>query len=98
MQSLERAISTAVHDGWSAATLSKRVSQYLKDYPKLKQDYGLRYGKAIDVQDCEYKSARLARTEINMAYREAELTRWAQLDFVVGYEIKRSEREYACPA
>lgn len=97
MQSLERAISTAVHDGWSAATLSKRVSQYLKDYPKLKQDYGLRYGKAIDVQDCEYKSARLARTEINMAYREAELTRWAQLDFVVGYEIKRSEREYACP-
>lgn len=97
MQSLERAISTAVHEGWSAATLSKRVSQYLKDFPKLKQDYTERFGKAIDVQDCEYKSARLARTEINMAYREAERTRWQELDFVTGYEVKRSGREYDCP-
>lgn len=97
MQSLERAISTAVHEGWSAATLSKRVSQYLKDFPKLKQDYTERFGKAIDVQDCEYKSARLARTEINMAYREAERTRWESLDFVTGYEVKRSGRQYDCP-
>ena len=33
---------------------------------------------------------RLARSEINMAYRTAEQTRWQQFDFVVGKEIKLS--------
>ena len=31
---------------------------------------------------------RLARTEINMAYRTAEQERWRKFDFVVGYEVK----------
>lgn len=31
---------------------------------------------------------RLARTEINMAYRAAEQERWKSFDFVVGYEVK----------
>lgn len=31
---------------------------------------------------------RLARTEINMAYRTAEQKRWEKFDFVVGYEVK----------
>lgn len=30
---------------------------------------------------------RLARTEINMAYRESEFLRWQQLDFVVGFRV-----------
>lgn len=30
---------------------------------------------------------RLARTEINMAYRESEYLRWQQLDFVVGFRV-----------
>lgn len=34
---------------------------------------------------------RLARTEINMAYRTAEQTRWQQFDFVVGYEVKTTQ-------
>lgn len=43
-----------------------------------------------------YKSAarnamRLARTEINMAYRTAERTRWQQMDFVVGFEVKTTQ-------
>lgn len=33
---------------------------------------------------------RLARTETNIAYRTADFERWAQLDFVVGIEIKLS--------
>lgn len=33
---------------------------------------------------------RLARTEINMAYRTADHERWQQFDFVVGIEIKTS--------
>lgn len=43
-----------------------------------------------------YKSSaknamRLARTEINMAYRTAEQERWKQFDFVVGYEVKTTQ-------
>lgn len=44
-----------------------------------------------------YKNAmRLTRTETNMAYRSAEQDRWQRMDFVVGYEIKRSKRGYDC--
>lgn len=34
---------------------------------------------------------RLARTEINMAYRKAEQERWKSFDFVVGYEVKTTQ-------
>lgn len=46
-----------------------------------------------------YKNAmRLTRTEINMAYRKADLERWTQFDFVVGYEVKRSmSGHFDCP-
>lgn len=87
---MEYAISSAVQKGISAVTLSKRLSKYLHDFPSLKADYKEKFGKAIDVKDCEYRSIRLARTEINMAYRTAEQLRWNQFDFVVGYEIKLS--------
>lgn len=87
---LECAISTGVEKGMSAVTLSKRLSQYLTDFDKLKADYKEKYGKAVDCLNCEYRSMRLARTEINMAYRTAEQKRWQQFDFVIGYEIKLS--------
>lgn len=87
---LEAALSAGVEKGMSAVALSKRVSQYLKDFPSLQRDYGERYGKAADIHDCEYRSARLARSEINMAYRNAEQERWKQMDFIVGYEVKTS--------
>lgn len=87
---MEEAISCAIRKGTSAVTLSKRISQYLQDYPKLAKDYGKKYGVAATAGDCEYRSIRLAASEINMAYRNAENERWAQMDFVVGYEIKLS--------
>ena len=87
---MEVAISTAIEKGMSAITLSKRISRYLSDYPSLKHDYWEKYAKAADCHDCEYRSIRLARTEINMAYRTAEQERWKQFDFVLGYEIKLS--------
>lgn len=34
---------------------------------------------------------RLARTEINMAYRTAEQKRWEKFDFVVGFEVKTTQ-------
>lgn len=87
---LEAALSTGIQKGMSAVTLSKRVSKYLQDFDLLKKDYKQKYGKETDALNCEYRSIRLARSEINMAYRTAEQKRWEQFDFVVGYEIKLS--------
>lgn len=89
-QELEYAISAAIEKGTSAVTLSKRLSQYLNDFPSMKADYTDLFGHAVECYDCEYRSIRLARSEINMAYRTAEQTRWRQFDFIVGYEIKLS--------
>ena len=89
-QGLEDAISCAIQKGTSAVTLSKQISKYLQDFSQLQKDYKGRFGKASRAKDCEYRSIRLARSEINMAYRQAENQRWQQMDFVVGYEIKLS--------
>lgn len=89
-QGLEAALSVAIERGTSAVTLSKQVSKYLNNYPQLRATYAAKYGKAVNIRDCQYESARLARTEINMAYRTAENVRWQQMDFIVGYEIKTS--------
>lgn len=94
---LEAAIAVGIEKGTSAAQLSKKLSQYLNDFQSLKQDYSEKFGKQVDIKNCEYKAARLARTEINMSYREAEQQRWREEDFVVGYEIKRSGTPYPCP-
>lgn len=96
-QGLETALATAIGKGTDAVTLSKRVSKYLHDYPSLKADYTEKFGTAANILDCEWRSARLARTEINMAYRKADAERWSQMDFVVGFEVKRSGRDYDCP-
>jgi hypothetical protein len=89
-QELEEAISCAIQKGTIAITLSKQISKYLLDFPQLQKDYKERFGKASRAMDCEYRSIRLAASEINMAYRQAENLRWQQMDFVVGYEIKLS--------
>lgn len=87
---LEATLSTAIERGMSAVVLSKRVSKYLRDFDSLKKDYKKRFGTATEAKDCEYRSIRLARSEINMAYRNAEQLRWQQMDFILGYEIKLS--------
>ena len=89
-EELQDTISAAIERGTDAITLSKQISKYLSDFPAMQRDYKEKYGKASKVQNCEYRSIRLARSEINMAYRSAEQQRWRQLDFVVGYEIKMS--------
>lgn len=93
-EELEAAISCAIQKGTSAITLSKQISKYLLDFPSLQKDYKEKYGSAMHLLDCEYRSIRLARSEINMAYRTAENERWKQMDFVVGYEIKLSSSHH----
>lgn len=87
-EALEKCLSTGIEKGMSAVKLSKKVSKYLNDYPSLAKDYKKKFGKAITIQNCEYRSVRLARNEINMAYRSAEQERWARMDYIKGKEIK----------
>lgn len=88
---LEETISLGVQRGTSAVTLSKKISKYLQDFDKIREDYTEKFGKASRVKNCEYRSMRLARSEINMAYRTAEQERWKRMDFILGYEIKLSK-------
>lgn len=90
LREMEASIGAAIQKGMSATTLSKRIFKYLNDFPSLKRDFYEKYAKAADIYDCEYRTIRLARSEINIAYRLAEQTRWQQLDFILGYEIKLS--------
>lgn len=96
-EEMEFAISSAIEKGTSAVKLSKRLSKYLVDFPSLKHDYKEKFGKAVTCQDCEYRSIRLARSEINMAYRTAEQERWKQFDFVLGYEVKLTQNGHHVP-
>lgn len=37
---------------------------------------------------------RLARTEVNMAYRTSDQERWKSMDFILGYEVKLSAQHW----
>ncbi|BBD45327.1 Hypothetical protein PEIBARAKI_5320 [Petrimonas sp. IBARAKI] len=39
---------------------------------------------------------RVASTETNMGYRMSDAERWKQLDFILGYEVKRSANAHPC--
>ena len=74
---MEMALSVAMGEGKSAATISREV----RKYP---------FGRGV--YRSSYKNAmRLARTETNMAYRTADQERWRQLDFVIGYRVVLSD-------
>lgn len=107
---MEMALDMGILEGRSAADLSRDVRQYLEDpdrlYRRVRDARGvLHLSKAAEnyepgqgVYRSSYKNAaRLTRTEINMAYRESDHTRWQQLDFVVGFEVRRSNNPYPCP-
>ena len=100
---LELGIDVAVGEGRSAQQLSRDLRSYLQAPDKLfrrVRDKGgnLRLSKAAKMYhpgQGVYRSSaknaeRLARTEVNMAYREAEYLRWQQLDFIVGFRVMLS--------
>jgi hypothetical protein len=95
--------------GRSAQEISQDVRQLLQDPDKLfrrvrdpetgelklsknAQEYHPGRGK---YRSSAQNARRLARTEINMAYRTADQERWKRLDFVLGYEVKLSARHPA---
>ena len=109
-QEMEMALDIGLGEGLSAQKLSQNVRGFLKEPEKLFRRVRNKFGQLTlskkakayhpgqGVYRSSYKNAaRLTRTEINMAYREADYQRFQQLDFVVGYEVKRSKNPYNCP-
>lgn len=107
---MEMALDVALTDGRSAQDLSRDVRKYLEQpdmlFRRVRDIRGnLHLSKAASlyhpgqgVYRSSYKNAmRLARTETNMAYRESDYERWQSMDFVVGFEVKRSNHPYDCP-
>ena len=105
---VELSLSVGISEGRSAANISRDARMYLNEPDKLfrrvRDAFGnLTLSKAAQayhpgqgVYRSSYQNAmRMARTEINSAYREADSIRWQQLDFIVGYEVKTSKSHAA---
>ena len=106
---IELGLDVGLGEGLSAQQLSRDLRQNLQDpnrlFRRVRDKRGnLQLSKAAKafhpgqgVYRSSYKNAmRLTRSEINMAYREADHLRWQQLDFVVGFEVHRSNHEPKC--
>lgn len=103
---LESALDVGLGEGRNAAQLSRDVRENLKEPNRLFRRVRDKRGNLVlskaakafhpgqGVYRSSYKNAmRLTRSEINMAYRESDFLRWQSLDFVIGYEIRRSNHE-----
>lgn len=108
-EQMETALDAGLGEGRSAQQLARDVKQNLKDPNRLFHRVRDKRGNLVlskaarafhpgrGVYRSSVKNAqRLTRSEINMAYRESDWQRWQSLDFVVGYEIVRSNHEPLC--
>lgn len=108
-EQIEHALDVGLGEGRSAQELSRDVRQNLQDPNRLFRRVRDKRGNLVlskaakafhpgqGVYRSSYKNAmRLTRSEINMAYRESDYQRWQSLDFVVGFEIMRSNHEPLC--
>ena len=102
-ETIELGIDVGLGEGRSAQQLSRDLRECLQEpnrlFRRVRDKYGnLQLSRAArlyhpgqGVYRSSAKNAmRLARTEVNMAYREAEFLRWQQLDFVVGFRVMLS--------
>lgn len=103
-EELELALDLGLGEGLSADELSRAVREFLHEPKKLFRRVRNKHGDLVlsksakayhpgrGVYRSSYRNAeRLARTETNMAYRTADITRWQQMDFIIGYEVKLSK-------
>lgn len=103
-EELELALDLGLGEGLSADELSRAVREFLHEPKKLFRRVRNKHGNLVlsnaakayhpgkGVYRSSYRNAeRLTRTETNMAYRTADITRWRQMDFIIGYEVKLSK-------
>lgn len=107
---LELGLDVGIEKGKSAASLARELKQYLNNPDVLFRRVRNKNGNLVPskaakafksgkgVYKSSYKNAlRLARNEINMAYRSANQTRWLENPSVVGIEIVLGNNENHCP-
>lgn len=111
---IEMTLKQGIEKGTSASYLARALKRYLKEPDKLfrrlregegayKLSQAARdYKPGAGVYRSPYRNAlRLARSEINRAYRREENQRWRAMPFVLGFEVKRSKgasKECLCDA
>lgn len=105
---IESYLAEGINKGTSAATISRDLREYLNEPEKLfrrvrdKSTGKLKLSVAAEdyhpgqgVYRSSYKNAmRLAREEINQAYRTADHERWKQMDIIRGIRISLSESHF----
>ena len=102
-EDIELGLDVGIRDGLDAPSMSRELQQYLRRpdmlFRRVRDEHGTlhlskrasEYHPGQGVYRSSYKNARrLAVTETNMAYRNADHERWQDMDFVVGIEIKLS--------
>ena len=105
-EQLESALDVGLGEGRSAAQLSRDIRENLKEPDRLFRRVRDKRGNLVLSKAAKayhpgrgiYRSStknaqRLARSEINMAYRQSDHLRWQALDFVVGFTVKRSNHK-----
>lgn len=108
-QQMQDAFEIALMNGDSAQKLSRDIKQYLNEperlYRRVRDTKGQLhlsknaqlYNPGQGVYRSSHKNAlRLASSEINAYYKASENQRWQSMDFVVGFEVKRSNNKFDC--
>lgn len=108
-EEIEMGLDVGIRNGLSADQMTRDLRQYLRHPDKLfrrvRDERGqLHLSKAAaafhpgrGVYRSSYMNARrLAATETNIAYRTSDHTRWQQMDFVVGIEVRLSPTNHTC--
>lgn len=108
-EQIEIGLDVGLGEGRSAAQLSRDLRQNLQNpnalFRRVRDKRGnlvlSKAAKAFHPGQGVYRSAyknamRLTRSEINMSYRESDWLRWQSLDFIVGFEVRRSNKEPKC--
>lgn len=102
-EEIELGLDVGLRNGISADDMTKELRQYLRHpdmlFRRVRDEHGVlqlsqraaAFHPGQGIYRSSFKNARrLAATETNIAYRTADYTRWQDLDFVVGIEIKLS--------
>lgn len=107
---IELFLESGLSTGRSAEAIGRDFRQLLNDPNKRFRRIRDEEGKLVLSQPMKdynpgrgvYRSSRMnalrvASTETNMGYRMSDAERWKQLDFILGYEVKRSANAHPCP-
>lgn len=106
---VELFLESGIASGRSADQISRDFRQLLDKPEKRFRRVRNKEGKLVYSQPMKnyhpgrgvYRSSkmnaiRVSATETNMGYRMSDCERWKQLDFVLGFEVKRSRNEHPC--